>query len=67
MGSHFNPNKRPAEDAVIFGIAVLLAVSLICLVTWAFCWSFFIPFHFRYLIGVTLTALMVKWMFFNRK
>lgn len=59
--------RKALEDIAVSLIVIFIAIAVICLAARVFCWSFLIPFHARYLVGIVTTALTLKWMFFNRR
>jgi hypothetical protein len=42
--------------------ATAIAFAVIALATALFCWSFFIPYHWRYSVGAILATVMLKWI-----
>ena len=57
----FQPNPS-WRDLAIELIATVIAFAIIALAAMLFCWSFFIPYHWRYSLGAILTAVMLKWI-----
>ena len=68
---HFIPDTRKSDwqDLLVELAATIIAFAVIALAAWLFCWSFLIPFHWRYSVGAILTTVMLKWIVpnLNRK
>ena len=68
---HIIPDTRKSgwQDLPMELAATIIAFAVIALAAWLFCWSFYIPFHWRYSVGAILTTVMLKWIFpnLNRK
>jgi len=67
MYPSYPPSKHSTgwREVLLEAAVTVIAFVLIALATKAFCWSFFIPFHGRYAVGVILTVLMAKWLIFK--
>ena len=68
---HIIPDTRKSgwQDLPVELAATIIAFAVIALAAWLFCWSFYIPFHWRYSVGAILTTVMLKWIVpnLNRK
>jgi len=42
--------------------ATAIAFAVIAIAAALFCWSFFIPYHWRYSVGAILATVMLKWI-----
>lgn len=49
-------------DLLVELAATAVAFAVIALAARLFCWSFFIPYHWRYSIGAILATVMLKWI-----
>jgi preprotein translocase subunit SecF len=49
-------------DLLVELAATAIAFAVIALATALFCWSFFIPYHWRYSVGAILATVMLKWI-----
>lgn len=47
--------------------ATILAFGVIALAAWLICWSFYIPYHWRYSVGAIAAVIMLKWLAPNLK
>ena len=50
------------EDLLVELTATAIAFAVIALAAWLFCWSFYIPYHWRYSVGAILATVMLKWI-----
>lgn len=41
---------------------LLVELAATALAARLFCWSFFIPYHWRYSVGAILATVMLKWI-----
>ena len=57
------------QDLLVELAATAIAFAAIALATALFCWSFYIPYHWRYSVGAILATVMLKWIVpnLNRK
>ena len=61
---HIIPDTRKSgwQDLPVGLAATIIAFAVIALAAWLFCWSFYIPFHWRYSLGAILAVVMLKWI-----
>ena len=61
---HFIPDtwKSGWQDLLVELAATVIAFAVIALAAWLFCWSFYIPYHWRYSVGAILATVMLKWI-----
>ena len=61
---HFIPDTRKSDwqDLPVELAATVIAFAVIALAAWLFCWSFYIPYHWRYSVGAILATVMLKWI-----
>lgn len=50
------------EGCLLFLAVTVIACSIVAAATWLVCWSFYIPYHARYSVGVVTLVLMSKWL-----
>ena len=57
------PRKNSGwQDLLVELAATAIAFAVIALAAALFCWSFYIPYHWRYSVGAILATVMLKWI-----
>ena len=63
MQARIPPRKNSGwQDLLVELAATAIAFAVIALATALFCWSFYIPYHWRYSVGAILATAMLKWI-----
>ena len=63
MQARIPPRKNSGwQDLLVELAATAIAFAVIALATALFCWSFHIPYHWRYSVGAILATAMLKWI-----
>lgn len=63
MQARIPPRKNSGwQDLLVELAAAAIAFAVIALATALFCWSFHIPYHWRYSVGAILATVMLKWI-----
>jgi hypothetical protein len=63
MQARIPPRKNSGwQDLLVELAATAIAFAVIALATALFCWSFYIPYHWRYSVGAILATVMLKWI-----
>ena len=63
MQARIPPRKTSGwQDLLVELAATAIAFAVIALATALFCWSFYIPYHWRYSVGAILATVMLKWI-----
>ena len=63
MQARIPPRKNSGwQDLLVELAATATAFAAIALAAALFCWSFHIPYHWRYSVGAILATVMLKWI-----
>ena len=59
---HQIQRSQRCGDLLVELAATAIAFAVIALAARLFCWSFYIPYHWRYSVGAILATVMLKWI-----